>query len=666
MTTNTIENPWDVKSVYDYLFFNCPTCFYKSSLKQNFVNHSFHSHPESIDYFKKFTDNSLKDIILPSSTEVDKEETENFISVSIPKGEKQKQVNLSQSASLEPGTLIKCNKCLETFLANQFEEHFKEAHENSGESEIMSIDNENNDNEYSVEKIVDKSDRFGQVRYLIKWKGYDESDNTWEPIDNLYCDDLIEEFEKNLDNTKNDDVQTFVPVKEDFDYLDYLEPLETMTDKDEVHEEIKLNNPELSKEKLESDYKCDECEKSFSSDNGLQIHISTKHKSPHLDKVCESCGKSFSNRSNLMIHITTVHEKQKDHKCDSCGKGFAERSYLNKHIRWTHEGKKDHLCTICGKAFAIPSKLKKHIFELHENHPDSKCEHCERQFYYKNRLQKHIMLVHEGKKEHICDSCGKAFAHESQLQKHKLITHEGIRHICEKCGKTFTTQSELRKHIYNIHEGRGKKYECAKCKEIFCFKRELQRHTNAKHTNCDTCGKVFKGPHAQSMLKVHIKGVHEGEKNFVCKVCLKKFQFKNDMIRHVDSVHLKKQVWKNIRKNHPGGKRPVVERKCEFCGESFTYYKLLHEHLTTKHRHEVSFDCRKCIKTFPFKTGLYTHLQANHENDSYQCKICQKPFTLTFEKEVKLKTINVKCYELQKCYLCEEQNGTPSQKYIIA
>ena len=35
-------------------------------------------------------------------------------------------MNLSQSASLGPGTL---NKCLEIFLANQFEKHFKETHE---------------------------------------------------------------------------------------------------------------------------------------------------------------------------------------------------------------------------------------------------------------------------------------------------------------------------------------------------------------------------------------------------------------------------------------------------------------------------------------------------------------------------------------------------------
>ena len=49
-----IENPWDVGSVYDYLFFNCPTCCYKSSLKQYFVDHVFHTHPESIDYLGRF------------------------------------------------------------------------------------------------------------------------------------------------------------------------------------------------------------------------------------------------------------------------------------------------------------------------------------------------------------------------------------------------------------------------------------------------------------------------------------------------------------------------------------------------------------------------------------------------------------------------------------
>jgi len=53
--------------------------------------------------------------------------------------------------------------------------------------------------EYVVEKILDhRVTEAGKKEYLLKWKGYSDDDNTWEPCENLNCTKLMDSYENKM------------------------------------------------------------------------------------------------------------------------------------------------------------------------------------------------------------------------------------------------------------------------------------------------------------------------------------------------------------------------------------------------------------------------------------------------------------------------------------
>ena len=53
------------------------------------------------------------------------------------------------------------------------------------------------EDEWEVEKIIAQRTKGRHIEYLVKWLGYPESENTWEPPTNLTnCQELLSQFQQ--------------------------------------------------------------------------------------------------------------------------------------------------------------------------------------------------------------------------------------------------------------------------------------------------------------------------------------------------------------------------------------------------------------------------------------------------------------------------------------
>ncbi|KAK4876829.1 hypothetical protein RN001_009335 [Aquatica leii] len=75
--------------------------------------------------------------------------------------------------------------------------------EDEGEVEQEKSEDEEDDTQYEVEEVIDEKTIRGVKHYLIRWKGYDQDGDTWEPESTLDCPKLIKKFKEQKSNDEN-------------------------------------------------------------------------------------------------------------------------------------------------------------------------------------------------------------------------------------------------------------------------------------------------------------------------------------------------------------------------------------------------------------------------------------------------------------------------------
>ena len=322
-----MENPWNIQSIYDLQYFNCPSCVYKNHSKQELINHANDFHPESIEYLTHINDKSLIDVILPwnvSEKEIKSEEND------------LDSIN-SEETDYYPLYVevkeIKTDNC-----KNEQIKSFDSLKRLTG----ITISRNKNQNKKKCESAREKFDRL----YNHVPKNHVEANNKCETCGKLFPD--IGGLKKHINNVHEKKRQ----VTCEKCGKDFTQPYSLKVHMKAVHEGQK-------------EHKCEQCGKVFGYKLTLKDHIRTVHEKIKCH-VCETCGKAFGQSSNLKYHIRTVHQGLKDFKCETCGNVFGHAQGLQLHVKTVHEGQKDYKCEICGKNFGKQSNLKRHMRTVHE------------------------------------------------------------------------------------------------------------------------------------------------------------------------------------------------------------------------------------------------------------------------------------------------------------
>ena len=66
--------------------------------------------------------------------------------------------------------------------------------------------------EWEVERILDTRRYRSQLQFLIKWKGYSNAHNSWEPEKNLNATELVKEYY--LCNPKKEGAEKWIKMRE--------------------------------------------------------------------------------------------------------------------------------------------------------------------------------------------------------------------------------------------------------------------------------------------------------------------------------------------------------------------------------------------------------------------------------------------------------------------
>ena len=237
----------------------------------------------------------------------------------------------------------------------------------------------------------------------------------------------------------------------------------------------------VEKNECEDKLECGFCSNLFIKESKLVLHIKMIHFGITNYKW-DQCQKSFTVKRSLKRHIRNVHDIEGKLACKICDMCFENNDLYSEHIK-IHE---TIPCDLCGKLISKRG-FKEHKNSIHDRIRNHKCELCEKDFYNIFHLKGHLKNVHDVVKEDEksedfkCLSCKKIFKYKSSLNLHIKTLHMKIKNYkCEVCDETFSQKHHLNGHQIAIHN-KGQEFKYDLCQKVYSRKYHLKEHKNNVH-----------------------------------------------------------------------------------------------------------------------------------------------------------------------------------------
>ena len=298
--------------------------------------------------------------------------------------------------------------------------------------------------------------------------------------------------------------------------------------------------------------------------------------------ICGECGKLFKNEDEGNIHMRTVHREKiadrtnhsaGDHKCPECNYRTNFAVHFYQHCLDHHTPKE--LETIIFNEKPINTQI---IFMLAEHNMalSEETKKLKKVLSVEtNKLKKDLEYIKDALKPKApstkfnCQKCNKLSSSPTRIQQHIIEDH-----CCKYCEKTFSSKIEKMRH---------NKYMCKVCEKTFGHNLELHIHTKTYHKQDK------KGTNSESKETILIKSEpNQCDLPFKCTECSYKQGNRNDLIKHIETVHSSILSPAKINKPVPVPAPRNLRFKCTECNQTENTEANIVRHIENIHANILS------------------------------------------------------------------------------